>query len=600
MRRAADAMRGALQHRGPDGHGQFETDGAILGHMRLAIIDLAGGRQPMTSPAGDVALSYNGECYNFGDLTESYAQRGWRFATRCDTEAVLAGYCLDGETADERLNGMFAYALLDERSARPFVLLSTDPVGIKPLFLYENDGVVLFASELQAIVAGLASLGRSREVASAGVEAFLRFGWVPAPATLLRHVRKLLPGERWVVDIVDAQARPRSRNALRLCGPRFHSVRDFDAALAETLKGAVARQLISDVPLGIFLSGGIDSSLVLATARELGHEMQCFTIGFSGPGQGVSVANETAAAEAVAKALGGTTTSLQVDEAVLQAELFNTLDAMDQPLADPACLPLLLLSRFARESVKVCLSGDGGDELFAGYPRHALIPFKRQWHKLPPAFRGLTGRLVGRLPTAPGRGAAEALRKARVLHGMVDQADYVAGPFSTMLESDPSHDWNGVMPDDSCAVMRADIEGQLAGQMLPKTDNMTMAASLECRVPLLDLELISLASGAPMAWKRGVNTGKLPLRRLLARHLPPAVTGRAKQGFRVPLTSWLRGPIADEIKDRLLTPHAAVQGVLPSAQVETLLGDHLAGRAEHSVRIFALLALNSWLARTAA
>lgn len=202
------------------------------------------------------------------------------------------------------------------------------------------------------------------------------------------------------------------------------------------------------------------------------------------------------------------------------------------------------------------------------------------------------------LPAAPATGVREALRKVRVAHGLIDAPHYVTGPFGHMLDAPADEEaWNGLISNNSTAAMHADLHGQLAGQMLPKTDNMSMAASLECRVPLLDLELVALAAAAPMSWKRAGRTGKLPLRRQLARHLPAAITNRPKQGFRVPMTSWLQGRMGDELRNRLLTRHSAVEAIVPHALIERLLADHSAGQAEHSIRIFALLALNSSLAR---
>lgn len=597
-RAAANSMRDCIRHRGPDGTGLHQAPGVLLGHLRLAIIDLEGGIQPMRTADGQVALSYNGEVYNFPELMSDMTARGWQFDTRSDTETLLAGYCLDGERFDEQLNGMYAYALLDEREGGGTIQLSTDPIGIKPMFLYQGDGLVLFASELQAIVEGLRRLGRPLEIDRRALASYLHLGWVPAPLSMVSGVRKLLPGERWRIDCVAASARLSSVRNVPPVAPLQGGREAFDAVFGEALERAVSRQLISDVPLGFFLSGGIDSSLLLAVAREQGHSTTSFTIRFAGEGHGVAAANEAEIARAVADRLAVPFHAIDVDDAAMRATLEQTLSAMDQPLADPACLPLLLLARFARERVKVCISGDGGDELFAGYPRHALAGVRQSWARMPGPVRAAGAAVARMLPEAPSSGFGEILRKARVAHGMVDAEEYVTGPFAKEVSPDPEiTPWNYGVTAEARSLMSADLAGQLAGQMLPKTDNMTMAASLECRVPLLDLELVALAAQAPLEWKRTGRTGKLPLRRQLARYLPSEITNRPKQGFRVPLTSWFRGPLAEDLRDRLLRREAQLEGVLASGTIRRVLDEHLAGRAEHSIRIWSLLALDNWLNR---
>lgn len=598
---AARVMQMSLGHRGPDGAGQVVRDGLILGHVRLAIIDLAGGAQPMTSPDGQVHLSYNGECYNFPDLMDNLKASGWKFASQCDSEVLLAGYCIHGSQFDEKLNGMYAYAMLDERSGRQ-VQLATDPVGIKPLFLYTDDQVFLFASELQAVVAALRALGRPIVSDPAAVESYLRLGWVPAPLAMIKGARKLLPGERWALDLDRWVAKATSVRARPASEAFSGTSEDLDQELAARLGRIMRRQTISDVPLGMFLSGGVDSSLLLSIACEQGLAAKSFTISFVGDGHGVAQANEADVAQAVARHLGAPLNLIEIDAAMLRNSLGSALDAMDQPLADPACLPLLLLSRAARESVTVCLSGDGGDELFAGYPRHRMARWKAAWQMIPAPLRGVADVAASLLPTAPSKGFQEKLRKAHVGHAMLASPFYIDGPFARtgQLADRGLEPWNRANFSDARSLMWADMEGQLAGQMLPKTDNMTMAASLECRVPLLDLELVELAAGLPLGMKSARGTGKLPLRRLLSRYLPATITGRPKHGFRVPLTDWFRGSMADELRDTLLRPSDELQAVLPMEEITAVVEDHLSGRAEHSIRIWTLLAYDRWQRRTLA
>lgn len=597
---AIEAMDKSLQHRGPDGAGILERRGVRLAHRRLAIIDLERSAQPMVACEGRVALSYNGEIYNFQALRRELAPRGWDFTTAGDCETVLASYVLDGVEGDRALNGMYAHAILDERSQDRFILLTVDPIGIKPLFVWQGDGVVLFASELQAIVAALHALKMPVELDRRAAAAFLRLGWVPAPLALVRGARRLLPGERWRIDVAEAKAAPLSTRKTPDGSPVAKSRDEFIERFGLALENAVERQLISDVPLGFFLSGGIDSSLLLAIAREHGHEPAAFTIEFGGDGHGVSGANEGEIARSVAAHLGVPYHTVSVDEARMRDSLPRVMAAMDQPLADPACLPLLLLAEFARRDVAVCISGDGGDELFAGYPRHQLSPLRQHWRQIPAPVRRFGRVLADKLPQAPSSGWTEHLRRARVAYGLLDCEEYVQGPFADAIA--PMRDletWNFDIGNDGEAMMAADLSGQLAGQMLPKTDNMTMAASLECRVPLLDLKLVDLAARAPLDWKRSARVGKIPLRHLLAQHLPPAITNRPKHGFRVPLTSWFRGPLGHELRERLHRRANFFDSILPPGLFAQILDQHLAGRAEHSIRLWTLLALDSWIERTA-
>ena len=595
---AAQAMQRALDHRGPDGTGIFARDGVVLGHVRLSIIDLVSGAQPMANDDDTVVLSYNGEIYNFPQLNPALEARGWAFHTRSDSETVLASYCLDGAEADEVFNGMYAYAVLDDRVDRHVVMLATDPVGIKPLFLWTGDGLSLFASELQALIAGLKALGIAPALNHEAISAYLELGWVPAPMTLVEGARRLLPGERWEIDRRTAAARLTGRREISVVSHDPADQDGFRARLREALQAAVRRQMISDVPLGLFLSGGIDSSLIAAIAREQGFTGSCFTIGFTGDGHGVAQADEAEVARSVARHLGLGFHCIEVDEQRLLGALDQTFAAMDQPLADPACLPLLLLAGFARQSVKVCMSGDGGDELLAGYPRHRMAAMKARWARLPRPVRGMAAFAARQLPTAPRSGPQETLRKARVGYELLASPSYIDGPFAAFIGPSPhAAAFNGRIESDSLSLFKADINGQLAGQMLPKTDNMTMAASLECRVPLLDLELAALAAAAPLAWKRAGALGKLPLRAELTKYLPPEITNRPKRGFRVPLTSWFRAGLEEQIRSALVRRGPLLDHSLGPGVAERVVAEHLAGRAEHSIRLWALLALDSWLCR---
>ena len=585
------AMMAAMKHRGPDGSGLYATERFAIGHRRLAIIDVEGAPQPMWSPSNDIAIVYNGEVYNFSELKQAQADRGWFFKTRSDTETLLAGFALNGADFDHALNGMYAYAIADTRKGHERLQLGIDPVGIKPLFVWENDTAVVFASELRGMIAALRALGVPVSANANSLSAFLTLGWGPQPHTLLSGVRKMPPGGRLQVDLNSGKVTELACRAL----PEPAS-RD----LKSLLQDVVQRQAISDVPLGFFLSGGIDSSLLVAVAQRIGIKPRTFTVRFVGDGHGIADFDEADVARHVANACGAEHHELAVSAATLRDNMDDTFAAMDQPIADPACLPLLVMSRFAREHVKVCLTGDGGDEMFQGYPRHAHAAMKAYWQGVPRPLRAAMRGVARRLPTSPSTGLPERLRKLGVGFSILDDPSYVIGPFSGTHARFLSHlpvlpQWAHNIENDNAALFHADTRGQLSGQMLPKTDHIGMYASLECRVPYLDSEMVALAKSLTTAQKRQRGIGKIPLRTLLSEFLPSDIVDRPKQGFRVPLTDWFRCEMADTVRSRLLDPDNPLAGIISRTNVEQIIEAHIAGRSENSIRIWAMLALQTWL-----
>lgn len=586
-----NAMMQAMEHRGPDGSGTVRHANGILGHLRLSIIDIETGQQPLSTPDKDVCIVYNGETYNYPELARDLKQQGWAFQTRSDTETLLAGYTLNGADFDSALNGMYAYAILDKRAQTPRLQMGIDPVGIKPVYIAELGDVMFFASEMRAIIAGFHALGKTPQLNDAAALNYLHLGWTPPPQTLLRDVRKMLPGERISIDL-------RTLDTTSLPPRRIETSGAHD--LKETLRASVQRQLIADAPVGFFLSGGVDSSLLVGIAHELGVNPQTFTARFVGNTKDVEHANEADVATAVAEHFGTRHSEVAITEQTLLDSIDEALDAMDQPICDPACLPLLHLSKFARQSVKVCLTGDGGDELFAGYPRHRLAQMRARWRKTPGIGRQAAGAFATLLPRRPTQGLAEKLRRARVGIELLNSDEYFTGPFSGVhsrwLDNSAKPDAGfDVVGETALDLMQADMAGQLVGQMLPKTDHISMYASLECRVPLLDNEMVALAMGMSIDEKRSATTGKLPLRALLGQYLPDHIAQRPKHGFRVPLTHWFKGGFATTLRERLLDHTTPVSGLLPRASVETMLKEHIEGDAEHSIRLWSLLALQSWL-----
>jgi asparagine synthase (glutamine-hydrolysing) len=589
---AVCAMVSCVRHRGPDGAGQVSDAGVVLGHARLSIIDLETGEQPLFNEDGTKALVYNGEVYGYQALRDALSVRHV-FRTSTDSEVLVHLYEEHGPDFARPLNGMYAYILHDR--SNDSVHFGIDSIGIKPLYWYEDSDVVLIASELRAISVGLRSLGRVPEFDESAMREYLHLGWFPAPSTALRGVRKLAPGERaeyrnGLVSVVAPERRP--------LGPPVSG--DPTRAVEEELTAAVRRQLVADVPVGFFLSGGIDSSLLVALAARERRGLKTFTVGFRGQGTEVARVNEAHVARRVASILGTEHHETSVDVALMLEEFDEVFQAMDEPIADPATLPLLHVARFARESVTVCLSGDGGDEVFSGYPRHWMAPYKRRWHSLPRFARRAVEAGAKLLPSRPSRGFVEGLRRTRVGMELLFDADYVTGPFGGPFRAlldvgSPESLTPSALHESMDSLFWADVDGQLSGQLLPKTDRITMWAGLETRVPYLDRDVVELARRIPRSAKIRGSTTKHVLRELLAVHLPAEIAGRAKHGFRVPLSGWFRNHLRDyvlrELRDDCLIPAS----VVPPQTVRHLVAEHQSGAAEHSIRIWALLALNHWI-----
>ncbi|MFN2099282.1 asparagine synthase (glutamine-hydrolyzing) [Altererythrobacter sp. MF3-039] len=592
-RSATLAMREALGHRGPNGVGLFESGSLYLGHTRLSVIDPEHAAQPMTAADGRLALSYNGEIYNFRELMVAERHQGWDFVTRSDTEVLLASFARQGVDCDANLNGMYAFAAYDGRQDRNLLFLASDPVGIKPLFLFDGPDCVLFASELRAILDAFTCLGIDAVMDSDGVESYLANGYVAPPHTLVRGVRRFGPGERAAVNTATGHINILERRRRPVVEVRQRSEAELVGELRHTLSQAVERQLVADVPLGIFLSGGVDSSLILAAAADHGTLPDCYTIAFKGEGTIERLADESAVAREVAGHFGAPIHEIEFTSFYLADQLEPTLKAMDQPLADPACLPLYALASVAKDGITVAMSGDGGDELFAGYLRHRMALPKNRWHSIPRPIRQAASGMMDRFPESMGGPISDKLRRAKIAFDHLDDPAYVRGPLADGRAVDVA---NLDVAPDAFSLMNADIDGQLAGQMLMKTDNMTMAHSLECRVPMLDLEMIELASSVPLTEKQNWRKGKLPLRALLSQYLPPAISERPKHGFRVPLTSWFRSDLRDLVENRLDQLDERIEEAYGFGRVRGMMEAHFEGRSDKSNELWALLALQTWVA----
>jgi asparagine synthase (glutamine-hydrolysing) len=601
-------MTNRLAHRGPDDSGLYAGPRVLLGHRRLSILDLsARGRQPMSDPAGDCRVVFNGEIYNFREVRATLEGRGRRFHSGTDTEVLLQAFLEWGDDCVARFNGMFAFAVWDGRRGR--LWLARDPFGIKPLF-YQDDGATFrFGSEVKAILADPEVPRRPDLVA---LDSFFTFNYVPAPLTGFQGIRQLPPGHSLEVD----------RNGIRL--RRYYSLpypdrppdcREDEAIerFRAELRSAVHRQMVSDVPLGAFLSGGLDSSAVLWAMQ--GHSPQrprTFCIGFEEPSF-----DETPFAREVAERLGAEFRSQTLSARV--ADLLPALvDHAELPFADCSMIPVYLLSRMTREHVSVALSGDGGDELLAGYDTYRASRYASYYRALPRLLRrGLIAPLAHALPvsqkkygfaTLAGRfvegaengplrdhcswrqifSAAEkrglyapALRRAVARHDPL--ADYTA-----TLEGAP--DWLSPLEQH----LHMDLSFHLPNDMLLKVDRMSMAHALEVRVPLLDLEFVRTCLALPPGLKLHGRVSKYILKRGLQGVLPDRLLFRRKAGFLLPLEAWLRGPLLPLLNECLGDTFLAGTGLLEPDYVQSLIHSHVNGKRNYAFQLFALLVFSFW------
>ena len=609
------AMSERLAHRGPDGDGEFlDAEHEIgLTHRRLAIIDLTeAGRQPMPGAGGALRITFNGEIYNYRDLARDLEDRGHRFVSRSDTEVLLHLYERHGVDMLDRIEGIYAFALWDAREGRLF--LARDRFGVKPLYYCETNRGFLFASEIKAL---LASADVPRDLDPDALNEHLTYLWTAAPRTVLKAVRKLEPGH--ALEVRSGRISRKWRHyVLPYDGARLDGSADALAGdLRQLLRQAVERQLVSDVPVGAFLSGGLDSSSVVAAMRHARPEERtvCYTIGFR---DGLDLEGSPADlpyARQVARHLDA-----DLREIVVGPEIVDQLETMlwhlDEPQADPAAINVLLIAQRAREDgVKVLLSGAGGDDLFSGYRRHLALRLRGLGPPLPAAVR----RAMAGWANAVADGGGHMKRRARRLfaHAGLDGDDWLASLFTW---SAPGRTTALFRPEiraglDDAGVLRsltrslADIpqerdplnrllflEGRhfLADHNLNYTDKMGMAAGIEIRTPLLDTDLVEFAARVPPQLKQRRLRGKYILKRAMEPLLPHQVVHRRKTGFGAPLRRWMRGDL-NGMTDELLSPAAVAQrGIFEPEAVQALVRDNRAERTDGAYLIFAIVCLELW------
>ena len=585
----------SLRHRGPDGEGAwFSAEAGVgLAHRRLAILDLTPtGAQPMANEDGSVRIVHNGEVYNFAELRDRLRGR-YQFRSSGDTEVVLRLYEDKGVDCTTELEGMFAFAVYD--ASRRRLLLARDRAGIKPLYYTSAPGRFAFASEPKAL---LTLPWVSRAVDTLAVAQYLSVGYVPAPRTIFASIRQLPPAHRLVLE--DGDARVEQYWSLRLAPDTSRrSERDWADALDEGLRRAVRRQMVSDVPLGAFLSGGLDSSLVVALMQATGAAVRTFAIGFEGMGD----YDERPWARAVAQRFGTRHEEFVVAPRAAD-DLPEMLQHFDQPFADSSAMPLYYLARLTRRHVTVALSGTGGDELFGGYRRYASHRLSGVARRLPRWTVQAARAVADRLPASRRSRLGTALLLMRRLARTVDlppDEEYcrlmtvadarTLRTAATAADTDVIGRWLRASPasDEVSRRQFADFHTYLPDDLLVKEDRMTMAAALEGRVPLLDDDVVAFAARMPAALKVRRLTTKYLLKQVAERYLPREVVHRPKHGFAVPVSEWLRGPLRSLGGDMLLSGSGCFDG----PAVEQLWNEHQAG-ADHGAALYALLVFELW------
>jgi asparagine synthase (glutamine-hydrolysing) len=605
----AEQSTDTLSHRGPDERGTVLHCNVFLGMRRLSIIDLSGGQQPMYNEDQTCCVVFNGELYNFLDLKPELESRGHFFRTRSDTEVVLHAYEEWGFDCLRRFNGMFAFAIWDERASHLF--LARDRIGEKPLYYYHDGKRLIFGSEIKAI---LTDPVVPRRLNPRGLANFLCFGHAIAPETIYQSIYKLLPGHYLIAR--DAQVRTirywEIGDEPQLPLGSVLNEADYAERILSLLDDSVRRRMVADVSVGAFLSGGIDSSAIVALMkRHASGSVRTFSLGFN---IGGARYNELSDAHLVAKHLGTEHYELHAEH----VDLIQTLRALvyhyDEPFADSAAFPLYLLSRFAREHVKVVLSGDGGDELFGGYRRYALDRFAPFYQRLPAAFtKKLIPSLAGNLPRLRRTKrvfrtlcvADPARRYASWLTVFTPemQAELLGADLrAAVADHDPARPYHGyyhalnrnTSSDHLNRLMYVDLKTLLVDGYMEKVDKATMACSLEARVPLLDHRLVELAFQIPGRFKISGGSLKRILKLAMRDLLPVSVLRKPKHGFAVPLDPWFRGRLKEFSFEVLLDGRTRQRGYFNADYIERLWREHVKGRHVWTDHLWILLNFELW------
>jgi len=606
-------MNDSQHHRGPDEGGDYFAPGVALGHRRLSIIDLSSGQQPLFNEDHTVAVAYNGEIYNYPALQSQLEGLGHRFRTRCDTEVIVHAWEEWGPDCVRRFRGMFAFAIWDANSETLF--LARDRLGIKPLYYsLLADGTLLFGSELKSLQC---YPGFPRQFDLRAVEDYFAYGYIPDPRTLFAGVHKLPPAHWIRFDRGRAgEAKPRQYWHLTFRHEKPVTSIDAGAELIERLREAVQLRMVAEVPLGAFLSGGVDSSAVVAMMAGLSSEpVNTCSIGFAD-----QAFDESRYAGQVAEKYGAHHNVRQVNPQSF--DLVDRLAGMyDEPFADSSAMPTYRVCNLARETVTVALSGDGGDELFAGYRRHRWHYYEQQVRRRVPEFLrgplfGTLGRIYPKMDWGPRKLRAKSTFQSLAL----DAVDGYFNSVSIMDDGSRQRLFSGAMKgalqgysarqvlqrhmrdapvdDELSRIQYADFMTYLPGDILTKVDRASMANSLEVRVPILDHEFVEWASGISAGLRLRGRQGKYLFKKALEPYLPADILYRDKMGFAVPISAWFRGPLKARLKTALTSDYLRDSGIFDNAVLDDMIAQHQAGRRDYGSPLWALLMFESCVRQT--
>jgi asparagine synthase (glutamine-hydrolysing) len=604
-------MRDVITHRGPDDEGIYIDENVGLGHRRLSIVDVASGHQPMTNEDGSLYITYNGEVYNHADYREELESRGHVYSTHCDTETILHLYEDHGDTCVEHLRGMFAFAIWDRHKRELFI--ARDRLGIKPLYyVHTADGSLYFASEIKALLEARAV---KAELNFAAFSDYLANHATSGEETLFAGVKRLMPGHTLTWRDGEIKIKKYWDVSFAKVAPNGHSDKDYIAEWSELFRKSVELRLMADVPLGMFLSGGIDSSAIAAVMSTLVNEpIKTFSVAFK-----EREANELEYARLVARAYNTDHHEVVISPEEFFAALPDLIWHEDEPLAHPSSVALYFVSRLAAQHVKVVLTGEGSDELMAGYARYRKtilnLAVGEHYHRMVPA--GVRDLIRGQIA-----GMSASKLRAKLSRTFLSLSPDIESIYFDNFAVFPRSDQQGLlMPDtidriggiDPYAGVRrvlsetdaqslldrllyADIKTYLH-ELLMKQDQMSMAASLESRVPFLDHKLVEFTSGLPERLKLNRWTTKYVLRQSMKGVLPEQILTRPKMGFPVPIDAWFRGPYARVLDEYVLSSRATDRGIFNAETVRTLVNEHRHGAANHAERLWSLVNLEMWFRR---
>jgi asparagine synthase (glutamine-hydrolysing) len=598
-------MARSIAHRGPDDEGFFIAGPVGLGFRRLSIIDLAGGHQPMSNSEGTVWIIFNGEIYNYKELRAELQSKGHEFRTNSDTEVIIHGYEEWGTDVFNHLNGMFGLAVWDVQKER--LVLARDAMGIKLIYYKIENGTLTFGSEIRAILAAQES---RPNVDPTALNLFLRFRYTPSPLTIFQGIRKLAPGTMLVVE----KGQCREERWYNFSPTPFPTPKKKEEAVSELLelyRGAVKRHLLSDVPVGVLLSGGLDSGLLLALMNEQGGPWPAYTIGYGESFED----DELSDAAVTAGLLGARHVKVKLDQTEFERALPKIVECLEEPIATSSIVPMYFVSQRARQDVKVALIGQGPDELFGGYTRHLGIHYGNWWRGLPPGLRSMAGFAVNRLPRnetlkrgVRSLSAADRLKRYQDVFSLAPP-ETIDGLFrEDVLPDGDRHElvgyWDALRPqmehtDELGGFQLLEIRSSLPDELLMYGDKLSMAHSLEVRVPYLDRTVVEYGQRLSANLKVRNGTRKWLHRQICQRYLSPRILKGKKRGFAANVVDqWFRSSLNGMHREVLLDESSLMFGLLNPAPVRRLLEGHQSGRQDNHKLLFSLVMLEQWLRRS--